>query len=146
MTSRSFEAVRPEGMGLTQPEYEAAWAAELSYLNAQVLAAIGMLQAAEHPPVIVVMSDHGYVYQANPDDLQSRFGNLFAAYTPGAPGLLKPAPTPVNLMPTLFNHYLAMELRLAPDRYFVSASDEKPLLLAEVRDPERVPSGISAGE
>ena len=140
LPSRAFEATSPDAMGLTRSEYVAAWAEQLTYVNRRVLDVVDALQAAAEPPVIVVFSDHGYGYEAHDDDLQSRFGNLLAAYTPGADGLMADAPTPVNLLPLLFNAYLGTDLPLSPDRYFIGPADDRPLLITEVDDPERVPA------
>jgi len=140
LPSRAFEATSPDAMGLTRSEYVAAWAEQLTYVNQRVLDVVDGLKAAAEPPVIVVFSDHGYGYEARDDDLQSRFGNLMAAYTPGADGLLADAPTPVNLLPLLFNAYVGTDLPLSPDRYFTGPADDRPLLITEVDDPERVPA------
>jgi hypothetical protein len=140
LPSRAFEATSQAGMGLTREEYVAAWTDELSYLNHRVLGVVDALLAAPEPPVIVLFADHGYAYEPNDDDLQSRFATLFAAYTPGADGLLGDAPTPVNLLPILFNAYLGTDLPLSPDRYFIGPADDRPLLITEVDDPERVPA------
>jgi len=121
--------------GMTDQEYADAYAAELSYLNGRVLGAVRALQQSRgHPdPVIVVMSDHGYTYDL--PDTQARFANLFAAYTTQAPGLLAPAPTPVNLMPLLLDRFLGTSFPLSPDRYFLSPTIPELLKLTEVQDP-----------
>lgn len=121
--------------GMTDEAFAAAYGAELVYLNKRVL---GAVRALQHPPgrpdpVIVIMSDHGYNYEVQ--DVQAMFGNLFAAYTPQQRGLLSPAPTPVNLMPILFNRFLGTEFSLSPDRYFIAPSVFQLLDLTEVGDP-----------
>ena len=137
LPSRSFEAP-PAAM--TRAEYVAAWSEELTYVNRRVLEVVDALQSAPTQPVIVVMSDHGYGHEPHPDDVQALFANLFAAHTPEANGLLADAPTPVNLLPILFNRYLGTDLSLSPDRYFIAPGDDHPLLLTEVNDPERIPA------
>jgi hypothetical protein len=121
--------------GMSDQEYADAYAAELSYLNGRVLDAVKALQQSRrHPnPVIVVMSDHGYIF--DPPDTRARFANLFAAYTPQAPGLLAPAPTPVNLMPMLLDRFLGTKFPLSEDRYFLSPSTTELLLLTKVPNP-----------
>jgi hypothetical protein len=137
--TRVLGAQDPEGMGMTRAEYSATWSGELAYLHRRIMQAIDALQASDTPPVIVVMGDHGYTQEVRADDPQSRFANLFAAYTPGAPGLLRDPPTPVNLMPRLLNQYLSTDFPLSPDRYFLSAGPFQPLMLTEVTDPEAAP-------
>jgi hypothetical protein len=137
LPSRSFETIDPNALPLTRAEFLAAWANQLAYVNRRLLGAVDALQASEHPPVIVVMADHGYTYERDAGDNQALFGNLFAAFTPGAPGLLADAPTPVNLMPCLLNRYLGTDIPLSPDRFFTWEGG--PLVLREVEDPEAVP-------
>jgi hypothetical protein len=124
---------------MTRAEYSATWAGELAYLEERVLRAVDALQARNAPPVIVVMADHGYIQEVQADDVQSRFASLFAAFTPGATGLLSEPPTPVNLMPRLLNQYLGTDFPLSADRYFLSPGPLQPLMLTEVADPEAAP-------
>lgn len=121
--------------GMTDEEFAAAYGDELVYLNKRVLGAVRALQHApgRRDPVIVIMSDHGYNYEV--EDVQAMFGNLFAAFTPQEPGLLADAPTPVNLMPILFNRFLGTEFPISRDRYFLSTSVFQLLDLTEVGDP-----------
>jgi hypothetical protein len=139
LPARALGARDPAGLHMTRAEYSATWAGELAYLQKRILRAIDALQARADPPVIVVMSDHGYIAEVRADDPQSRFANLFAASTPGAAGLLRDAPTPVNLFPRLLNRYLGTDFPLSPDRFFLSPGPLQPLLLTEVTDPEVAP-------
>ena len=133
---RRFDPETVAGFGYTDAQFRALYADELSYLNARLLHAVGLIQSsnARPDPVIIVMSDHGYYY--DPTDLQARFGNFFAATTPQLPGLLADAPTPVNLMPILLNGYLGTEFPTSPDRYFTSPGVRRLLELTEVPNPE----------
>ncbi len=137
---RRFDPPTAAGFGFTDAELAAAYADELSYLNARLLTAILLIQSssAGPDPVIIVMSDHGYYY--DPTDLQARFGNFLAASTPQLPGLLADGPTPVNLMSVLLNGYLGTDFPLSPDRYFTSPGVRRLLELTEVPDPEAVGS------
>jgi hypothetical protein len=139
LAARALGAASPEALHMTRAEYSATWAGELAYLEKRVLRTVDALQAREVPPVIVVMADHGYIQEVQADDVQSRFANLFAAFTPGAPGLMVDAPTPVNLMPRLLNAYLGTDFPSSPDRYFLSPGPLQPLMLTEVTDPEAAP-------
>ena len=133
---RRFYGHDAAGLGMTDAQFVAAYADEIAYLNRRVLEGVRAVQSAGAgpPPVIILMSDHGYTTDLS--DPQARFANLFAASTPGAPGLLAGGPTPVNLLPLLFNRFLGTDLPLSPDRYFLSPSSRKLLLLTEVADPE----------
>jgi hypothetical protein len=136
LDARSLGADDPEAMHMTREEYSAAWEAELAYLNRRVLAGIDRLQAADPSTVIIVMADHGYIQEVSSEDPGARFANLLAAYTPGAPGLLRDPPTLVNLMPRLLNEYLGTDFAISPDRYFLSPGPLEPLMLTEVSDPD----------
>jgi hypothetical protein len=138
--ARGLGAQDPAGMHMTRAEYSATWAGELEYVEKRTLEAIDALQASSDPPVIVVLSDHGYTQEVKADDPQSRFANLFAAFTPEAPGLLHNPPTPVNLFPRLLNRYLGTDFPISPDRYFLSPGPLQPLILTEINDPEASPA------
>jgi hypothetical protein len=133
---RRFDASDVAGFGMTDAQFANAYADELRYLNDRVLDAVRALEASpgRPEPVIVIMSDHGYTYDL--DDVQARLGNFFAAFTPGAPGLLADAPTPVNLMPILFNRFLGTDYPMSADRYFLSPGGTQMLQLTEVPDPQ----------
>ena len=139
--ARALGADDPAAMGLTRSEYAARWESELGYLSRRVLESVDRLQAADRNTVILVMADHGYVQEIKQDDPAARLSNLFAAYTPGADGLLRDAPTPVNLMPRLLNEYLGTEFPESPDRYFLSPGPLEPLVLTEIHEPSAAPAG-----
>jgi hypothetical protein len=132
---RRFDASDAAGFAMTDAQFAAAYTDELAYLNARVLGAVRALETTpgRPDPVIVIMSDHGYGHDLADD--QARLSNLFAAYTPAAPDLLADAPTPVNLMPILFNRFLGTDFLLSADRYFLSPSTLQLLELTEVPDP-----------
>jgi hypothetical protein len=121
--------------GMTEAEFRAAYVDELSYLNLRVLGAVNAIQ--ESPgrpnPVIVVMSDHGYT--ADRTDVPAQLRNLFAAFTPAAPGILADVPSPINVMPILLNRFLGTSYPMSADRYFVSPSEYRLLELTEVPNP-----------
>jgi len=139
VSARFLNAQTPAEMHLSREEYSRRWADELNYLHRRVLGAVEELQTARRPPVVIVMSDHGYTQEVQPDDPQARFGNLFAAYTPGASHVFHDTQTPVNIFPFLMNHYLGTRIPFSPDRFFLSPSPRDPLLLTEVSDPDARP-------
>jgi sulfatase-like protein len=134
---RVFDAQDAASFAMSDDEFAAAYAGEISYLNQHVLEAVHTLQSdSARPPVIVVMSDHGYTHDVHQVDVQARFGNLFAAFTPGTPDLFAEPPTPVNLFPVLLNRYVGTDFPLSTDLHFLSPSPFELLQLSEVTDPE----------
>jgi hypothetical protein len=132
---RRFDAHDAQGFGMTKAQFAGAYAGEISYLDARVLTAVRALQApSEQPaPVILVMSDHGYGHDFA--DVQARLSNLFAAYTPRAPGLFNDTKTLVNVLPTLFNRFLGTDFPRSADQFFLSPSVTDLLELTEVSNP-----------
>jgi hypothetical protein len=114
-----FHDTRPAG---SPADHRSRYVANLEQVNARVLPAVRDLMAATGgEAVIVVMSDHGSRSRGNisslrPADVHERFGTLFAAHTPGHPGLLRDVITPVNLLAVLFDAYLGTSLPRHPDR------------------------------
>jgi hypothetical protein len=138
LPSRQFDAASPPRIELGGSEFRAAYAAELTYINQRTLEAAEALLSARDgmQPVVVIMSDHGYIHDEANGPIADRFGNLFAAFTPGAPDLLAGGVTPVNLLPTLFDHYLGTDLGRSPDQFFVSPDPFNPLLMTQVGEQD----------
>jgi hypothetical protein len=70
------------------------------------------------PPVLIVMSDHGAAPRPQVSEGQGgpeHYANLFAATTPGHPGLFPDDVSPVNVFPILFNAYFDTDLALLPN-------------------------------
>jgi hypothetical protein len=138
--SRQFLAGRASEFGLTESEYADAYAANLAHLNSLVLQTVDAIQStSEAEPVIVIMSDHGYNGDS-PVHGESMLRSLFAAHTPGHPGLLARSPTPVNLMRVLLANYLGADVgEPVPERFFTTVVSGNPraydLALTEVEDP-----------
>jgi len=137
--SRQYLAGRPSEFGLTEEEYAAAYAGHVAHLNRRVLETVDVLMAADEPPVIVLMSDHGYNGDS-PVHTTAMLHNLFAAHTPGRPGLLEPSPTPVNLLRTILGAYTQVDVgRQLGDRFFTTVLSGEvgnyDLALTEVSDP-----------
>jgi len=144
-TPTALAATRYEGLGrvaygMTDEEYAQAWQSEVSYIDDRVLQGIDQLLASERgqEAAIVVLSDHGYGFEARTDDPQARLANLLATRTPGAPNLVNGSITPVNLFRVLFNRYLGTNLPLLPNRYFLPG--DRPLDLTEIGDPDQTPA------
>lgn len=100
---------------LTRDEFVDEYVDQLVHLNRLVLQTLDDLeaaaQAAGRSAVIIVMSDHGSGVGIDPDradegDTDERTSNLFAASTPGHPGLFPDDITPVDVMRLLRDAYL----------------------------------------
>jgi hypothetical protein len=91
----------------------AAYASEVTWVDQQALAAVdAILASARRPTAIIVFGDHGSrlpVLQDYVTGNAARVSNLFAARTPGKPGLFGDSPTLVNLFPTLLDAYLGTD-------------------------------------
>jgi hypothetical protein len=100
-----------------------AYAAQLAYVDTRTIELVdAILAAASQPPVIVVFGDHGSRIPVTSDPVSSaeaRVDNLFAALTPGHPGLFGPAPTLINVFPVLLDAYLGAGIPQRPDRSYV---------------------------
>lgn len=117
-----------------------AYSDQLAFIDMQAIRAIDeVLLSAASDTVVIVMSDHGpgihldfeHLTTADP---RERFGTLFAARTPGTRNLFGEAPTPVNLFPTLLNHYVGLELPFASDASFVGVPPRQELI--EIGNPD----------
>ncbi len=92
--------------------------AQIQWLNDQIEeTARGILAKSESPPVIIVMSDHGF--RRDFDDESEMVRTLFMANTPGQPRLFPNDSSPVNILPRLMDAYLAEDIPLAPESTFV---------------------------
>lgn len=123
---RKFYGDTPGLLGVPREEFIARTRDQVAYVNNAALTAVDDILAAEvTPPVILVMSDHGTrmdVTFGDPSDpeIDERFRNLFAAYTPGHNGLFGDGITPVNVLPILFNAYLGTDLPCWPDQTYAN--------------------------
>jgi hypothetical protein len=130
-------------LSVTPARFEAAYTAEVEYLNRRVLGSIDQLLQRSDQPIVIVWSDHGSESHldwgdAAKSDLAERFSNLLAARTPSRPGLLAADVTPVNIFATLFNSYFDTDLPLLTPRHFVSPAEDK-MEFSEVPDPDTKP-------
>ena len=117
-----------------------AYADQLGYVDDLTISAVDeVLLSMPSDCVVIVMSDHGPDVHIDWEhlattDTDERFGTLFAARTPGSPNLFGDAPTPVNLFPTLFNHYLDLRLPMASNSSFLGVPPRQDLI--EIGDPD----------
>jgi len=99
--------------------------AQVTYVNARVLATLDRTIAAAPDAVVVVMSDHGSRVTGHSE--ANLFRTIFAARTPGHAGSIADA-SPVNLFPQVFNAYFGTEVERRPYRAWISES-EAPLTM-----------------
>ena len=127
-------------LGLDDEDYAEAYVGQVAYVNRLVLEAVDRIVAADPSAVIVVFSDHGSESRLDwsdgtRSDLDERFGNLFAARTPGHECLFGDAPTLVNVFPRLLNAYLDTRYAEQSDKLFISTPGSK-LALDEIPNPD----------
>jgi len=109
---------------------------QVIYTNGSLLKLIDRIVAeSEHPPVIIVQSDHGpnLVGGLSGEEAKAvRFANFAAYLLPGATRDAIPSDTaPVNQFRYVFNHYFDAHLPILPQRNFHSLYGT-PLLMTEL--------------
>ncbi len=116
----------------------AAYAGQVAHVDDLALAAVDAIgAAASSPPVILVMSDHGSGAGLDWDnlgasDLDERTANLFAALTPGHPGVFSRDVSLVNVVGRLLEEYFGRRHDPAPDtayRWEGALTDLVPIAL-----------------
>jgi hypothetical protein len=106
---------------LLRPAALAQYAGQLAHTDDLALTALGKVLASNATtPVVLVLSDHGSAAGVRWDhlassDLDERTANLFAAFTPGRPGLFPPNVTLVNVFGLLLHAYFGREFQPEPD-------------------------------
>jgi len=102
----------------TDTEME-GYARSVKYLNQRIPGILGSILAnSEHPPVIILQGDHGFLNE-------ERLAILNAYHLPGgSDGALYPAVSPVNTFRIIFNEYFGASYELLPDRSFLSDRDD----------------------
>lgn len=137
------------GPDTSDADIEAAYRAELPTIDGAILRTVDTIRAGSpQPPVIIVMSDEGSDADLDHDPrlaIAQTVSSLFAANTPGHPGLFGDAPTPVNLFPILFDTYFGTNLPRSDDSSFVSA----PATLFDfisIEGPDARPSPSPSGQ
>jgi Sulfatase len=109
----------PETTGMTRDEVIEGYVGQSAYLGQRTRAAVEAIQrSSARPPVILVISDHGSSLDVTAANPEQRLRNLFAAYTPGHPGLFARDLTLIGVFPTLFKAYFDVELPRPPETMF----------------------------
>lgn len=109
--------------GMEQAEFERLALGQLQYVSGRIVPAIDRLVANDPQAVVVVFGDHGSGVGMDWDDvpasdLGERFGNLFAARTPGRSGVFDVDGSLINTMPALFEGYFGLDLPRQPDHHY----------------------------
>ncbi len=135
-SSRQYGAKRPAEYDLSTSAFDAAYSAAILALNSSLLAAVDdIMRDSGQPPVIVIMSDHGFD-GASSSGGDPKLRNLLAAYTPGQRALLDSA-TPVNVLRILLNAYTRVDAgaELA-NRFFYTDIENHVTTVTEVTSPD----------
>jgi hypothetical protein len=112
----------------------AAYLAQIEFVNQRILSALKAIIAdSAQTPIIILQSDHGpHLPQLAPQEQRTeRLKNFTAALTPGHPGLLPAAVTPVNIFRHIANAYFAAQLPILEQHSYASQY-EKPYAIEEV--------------
>jgi hypothetical protein len=140
----------------------AGYSEQLLFTNDRIRRIVDELLAGpdETDPVVIIAADEGpypirYALDqvgfdwdtATPEELETKYGILFAMYLPGdaPPGAPEPYPsmTSINTFPIVFDRYFGTDIPLFPDRIWSSSSWVRPYDLTEITD--RLPSFSDSG-
>jgi len=117
-------------------EDHAAYIEQIRYLNSAFLEIFHtILEHSEHPPVILLNSDHGpHLKRAGRGrNHEVRMANLMAMHLPGTPeGLISDDITLVNQFPLVLNHYFGTDFEIQPDTLYYSEY-HTPYLFQEIK-------------
>ena len=109
----------PETTGLSREDVIQGYVGQSAYLGQRARAAVEAIQkSSARPPVILLISDHGSSLDVSAANPEQRLRNLFAASTPGHPGLFAKDLTLIGVFPTLFDAYFGVELPRPPETMF----------------------------
>jgi arylsulfatase A-like enzyme len=92
----------------------------IDHLNELVLESLtSLVDTVGEDSIIIVMSDHGsrtygHEHTLTPDDVAEQFSSLFAARTPDGTELFDDEVMTVNVLSTVFDHYLGTDFPPAP--------------------------------
>ena len=102
------------------PTVSSAFHGQILWLNDRLLEVIdGILDDYDEPPIIVMMSDHGYRYTFEPEGYQHPMATqILAAYLlpDGGADAIYPFITPVNVFRSVLNYYFDLKFRRVEDR------------------------------
>ena len=137
-------AETPANTGLDQQTLIDGYAAQVAWVDRQVVETIDQIVAnSVSPPVIVVFGDHGSWIGSDGGDFRLRFLPLFAARMPNGSDPFPDDIQLVNLFPILFNELFGDDVPLVADypsfMYRLREYD-----LAAVSDPNGALSGPAA--
>jgi hypothetical protein len=106
---------------IPRPAALAQYAGQVAHVDDLAVAAVdAVLAIPGPPPVVLILSDHGSAAGVSwadvaGSDLDERTATLFAAYTPGVPGLFPDDITLVNVFGLLFQGYFGRQYATQPN-------------------------------
>lgn len=109
----------PDRLGLTHEEHAAALAAQVTHLNARLLATIDAMIERQPDAVVVLFSDHGTRHDLAADEAEAT-RTFLATRTPGRGGVFGGQPHSVNLLAELLNAYLDTDHPMRPYDAWIS--------------------------
>lgn len=134
----------PEGTSAAEEELvKAAYVRQIECVNRKVLRlADEVLARSKTPPIIVLQADHGHgrlgrdfatLRDAGRERVEERIDPFAAYYLPDhAAGVVYDSITPVNVLPSIFNHYFDAGIPLQSDATYWSTWQE-PFNFTRVR-------------
>ena len=109
--------------GMDREEFRRLALGQLQYVSTAVVPALDTLLANDPEALVLLFGDHGsgvgMDWEDVPQsDLGERFGNLFAARTPGRSGVFDVNASLVNTFPALFEGYFGLTVPRLPDLHY----------------------------
>jgi hypothetical protein len=123
-------APAPENLELSLDEYAEGLRGQVAALNTALLERLDVVIRERPDAIVILFSDHATRYDIAGDPEEANL-NFFAARTPSRPALFGDAPTTVNIVSTLLNWQLDLELPQRDGRIWLS--ETTPLDLRELR-------------
>lgn len=142
---RQGELIRPPEAGWSTRTTQEAYINQLIFLNSQLSELVKkLLSKSKTPPVIIIQSDHGWAWALGWDlyphkslaekfDVRQVFGIMNAFYLPKiSPNRVYETITPVNTFRLIFNTYFGTQLKLLPDKSYLSDYYVSPYKFTDV--------------
>jgi hypothetical protein len=119
----------PAHPDLTPADVLAAYGEESAYVGSRTVDVADAILAQDDDAVVIVVSDHGASMSVGAYRPEDQLRNLFAARTPGQPGLFPEDVALAQVLPILLNAYAGLDLPPGPDRRFIFAPGGREVLV-----------------